>query len=236
MLPTVQRQLQAAFRDFRATCTDLNILGRNCLKMTGYMASYKAGSYFQIIKLQGLLKKLQRGNHTNPASRRFQGLVLHHILLRVHGSIDGGGIGRRRRQQVGVANVHPQRVLALQDCTHTLLDRGYLRRSYITPGQYANGNSFDLRSIKSADLAITRGRGEGWCFHKRHCFAGSTAQGVDLRLPGGQRGIRPPAVRVPPRLHQRPLRARPLEGLEAPRLVEGTYPNSTCCLRNGMLK
>ena len=43
MVPAVQRQLQAAFRDFRATCTDLNILGRNCLKMTGYMASYKAG-------------------------------------------------------------------------------------------------------------------------------------------------------------------------------------------------
>ena len=32
MLPTVQRQLQAAFRDFRATCTDLNILGRDLKK------------------------------------------------------------------------------------------------------------------------------------------------------------------------------------------------------------
>ena len=70
----------------------------------------------------------------------------------------------------------------------------------------------------------------------RYSFAGSTAQGVDLRLSGGQRGIRPPAVRVPPRLHQRPLRARPREGLEAQRLVEGAYPNSICCLRNGMLK
>ena len=48
MLPAVQRQLQATFRDFRATCTDLNILGRNCLKMTGYMASYKAGSDSQV--------------------------------------------------------------------------------------------------------------------------------------------------------------------------------------------
>ena len=34
------RSLQTVFRDFNATCIDLNI-GKNCMKLTGYMAVYK---------------------------------------------------------------------------------------------------------------------------------------------------------------------------------------------------
>ena len=40
MFPQIQRKLQAIFRDFNATCTDLKI-GDNCMKLTGYMAAYK---------------------------------------------------------------------------------------------------------------------------------------------------------------------------------------------------
>ncbi|XP_023331453.1 serine incorporator 5 [Eurytemora carolleeae] len=36
----MQHDLQAAFKDFNATCIDLDI-GDNCMKLTGYMALYK---------------------------------------------------------------------------------------------------------------------------------------------------------------------------------------------------
>ena len=40
LIPEIQRNLQKIFRDFNATCIDLNI-GQNCMKLTGYMAAYK---------------------------------------------------------------------------------------------------------------------------------------------------------------------------------------------------
>ena len=45
MVPVVQQHLHAIFRDFNATCTDLKI-GHNCLKLTGYMASFKISFSF----------------------------------------------------------------------------------------------------------------------------------------------------------------------------------------------
>lgn len=44
--PIVQRFLQMAFRDFEATCTDLGIGYHDCMKLTGYMASYKISFSF----------------------------------------------------------------------------------------------------------------------------------------------------------------------------------------------
>ena len=40
MFSFLHRSLQTVFRDFNATCIDLNI-GANCMKLTGYMAVYK---------------------------------------------------------------------------------------------------------------------------------------------------------------------------------------------------
>ena len=40
LIPDIQNSLQTVFRDFNATCIDLSI-GKNCLKLTGYMAIYK---------------------------------------------------------------------------------------------------------------------------------------------------------------------------------------------------